>query len=167
MGDKAKSMSGAVRVRRSGGFELPCGGDRALPYFSPEGEREWVTGWDPKPVFPEAIEFRRDTVFIEGPAGKEAIWTIVDADFAKRRAEYVRVAADSHAAHIVVQIEELARERSRVLVSYVVTAFGEDKSILEGFSELGYAQKMHEWRRRIETCLESRQSILTEADGIR
>ena len=147
----------AQQVRRSGSFELPCGADTAFPFFSPEGEREWVKGWNPTPVFPGTIEFSRDTVFREGPPGDEAVWTVVDVDRKTQRAEYVRDAPRSHTARIVVQIEALGAERARVTVTYTITAFGEDMATLvEAFSEEAYAAKLVAWREQISACLKNR-----------
>jgi len=148
------AQGSAHQVSRTGSFELPCTADTAFPLFSPEGERDWVKGWAPTPVFPDRIEFAPDTVFREGKAGEEAVWTIVDADWQTHRAEYVRVAPNSHTAHIVVKIEPLAGECSKVVVSYSVTAFGEDAaSFLAAFSEAAYAEKMRNWQQQIVACL--------------
>jgi hypothetical protein len=148
-------LKSARQVSRSGSFELPCSAELAFPLFSPEGERDWVTGWDPRPVFPEKIAFERNTVFREGKGDNDAIWMIVDADWKTHRAEYVRVASASHAARIVVKVEAQGTERSNVKVSYTVTAFGANaESLLDAFSEEAYAAKMREWQKRFEALLE-------------
>jgi hypothetical protein len=148
----------AQQVTRTGGFDLPCSPGEAFPLFSPEGERSWVKGWDPRPVFPDKIAFARDTVFREGEGGEEAIWTIVDVDRQRHRAEYIRVAPASHSAHIVVQIEPLSAHESRVLVSYAVTTFGEaSDALLANFSEEAYAEKMRRWQRQISACVSNRR----------
>lgn len=148
------------QVSRTGGFDLPCSADAALPFFTPEGEREWVNGWNPQPVFPDKIEFKRDTVFRQGSGDEEAVWTILDADPQLHRAEYVRVAPRSHTAHIIVKVEPLAGERSHVIVSYTVTVFGAHSAqILSEFSESAYAEKMQNWQRWISTALKNRRSI--------
>lgn len=140
----------ARQVSCTGSFELPCNAQVAFPLFSPEGERGWVTGWDPRPVFPEKIAFERDTVFREGKGDNDAIWMIIDADWKDYRAEYVRVAPASHTAHVVVKVTALEAERTTVTVSYTVTAFGANAGImLEAFSEEAYAAKMHDWEKRI------------------
>jgi hypothetical protein len=147
----------ARQVSRSGSFDLPCSADTAFPLFSPEGERKWVKGWDPQPVFPETIIFGRDTVFREGQAGEEAVWTILDADWRTHRAEYVRLAPGSHAAHIIVKIEPFGAERSHVVVSYTITAFGEHAAVvLEAFSETAYTARMGNWQQQISAYLEKR-----------
>jgi hypothetical protein len=53
----------AQQVSRTGSFDLPYAADALFPLFSPEGEREWIKDWNPRPVFPDSIAFRRDTVF--------------------------------------------------------------------------------------------------------
>ena len=157
--DVAFPQGSAQQVSRSGSFDLPCSADTAFPLFSPEGEREWVKGWDPRPVFPNRIVFGRDTVFREGNADEEAVWTIIDANLQTHRAEYVRLAPASHAAHIVVQAEPVGPERSHVVVSYTVTAFGEHAAtLLEAFSEKAYEAKMRNWREQISAYLENRKS---------
>ena len=147
----------AQQVVRSGEFDLACGADEAFPFFSPEGERSWVTGWNPQPVFPDTITFCRDTVFRQGEGDEEAIWTIVDVDSESHRAEYVRVSPASHSAHIVVEVHPLTPENSCVIVTYAVTVFGErSASLLEAFSESAYAEKMRNWQRQISARLERR-----------
>jgi len=154
------SQSTAQQVSRTGNFDLPCSADTAFPLFSPEGERGWVKGWAPTPVFPDKVEFARDTVFREGSAGEEAVWTILDADGQAHRTEYVRLVPHSHTAHIIVKVEALGAERSRVAVSYTVTAFGEHAaSLVQAFSEEAYAAKMRDWQKQISAYLEGRKRI--------
>jgi hypothetical protein len=151
------TIARAQQVRRSGNFDLACDADTAFPFFSPEGERDWVGGWDPKPVFPDQIEFDRDTVFREGAL--EALWTIVDVNWPTHRAEYLRLAPGSHSAHIIVQVESSEAGRSLVTVSYAVTAFGDDQArLLQTFSEDAYAAKMCDWKKRISDCLADRKT---------
>jgi hypothetical protein len=154
----ALPTANAQQVSRQGSFDLPCSADTAFPLFSPEGEREWIQTWNPQPVFPERIEFCRDTVFREGGGHEEAIWTIVDADWNAHRAEYVRVAPASHAAHIIVNLLELRPGWCRVSIRYTVTAFaGHTSKLLEPFSEAAYADKMRHWQRQIGAYLAERK----------
>jgi hypothetical protein len=154
----------AQQVRRIGSFELPCNAEVAFPLFSPEGERHWVTDWDPRPVFPTKIEFVRDAVFRQGQGDDDAVWTIVQVDWRTHHAEYVRVAPDSHTAHIVVTVEALEAGRSNVVVSYTVTAFGASlEHLLKSFSEKSYAEKMLDWQRWIGAFLQRHKGALPEA----
>jgi hypothetical protein len=145
----------AQQVLRSGEFDLACSADEAFPLFSPEGERCWVAGWNPQPVFPERIAFARDTVFRQGEGDEQAIWTIVDLDPVSHRAEYVRVASASHTAHIVVKIDPVNQTKSHVTVTYAITVFGTSgsSSLLDQFSKSSYAEKMRSWQRQISQCM--------------
>lgn len=152
-------VQSAQQVHRRGEFDLDCGADIAFPLFSPEGEREWIKEWNPRPVFPEEIEFRSDTVFRQGEDVEEAVWTIIGVDWRTHRAEYVRAAAASHAAHIVVKVDALAPARCRVAVDYKVTAWGEHApALLNAFSASAYETKMKKWQRMIGECLKQRDA---------
>jgi hypothetical protein len=152
----------AQQAIRTGGFDLPCDADTAFPLFSPEGEREWAPGWNPIAVYPETIAFTTNTVFRLGQGPEESVWTILQADSQIHIADYVRVAPASHIARIRVNVEPVSPNRSHVIVSYAVTAFGENAStVLEPFSESGYAQRMRDWQRQISECLEMRNRTAT------
>lgn len=154
----ANAQPTAQQVTRTGHFELPCSADTAFPLFGPEGERVWVPGWDPRPVYPAEIKLARDTVFREGSGSDEAMWTIVAADAVTHRVEYVRLSPQSHTGHIVVRIEPLGPERSRVFVSYTVTAFGNDApELVAAFSPEAYAAKMRHWQEWISRYLTNRK----------
>jgi hypothetical protein len=145
------------QVHRTGDFHLDCDAETAFPLFSPEGERDWVSDWDPKPVFPDQVAFARDTVFRAGKGTHEALWAIVDVDWQIHRAEYVRLAPASHSAHIIVEVEAAGSSRCHVVVTYVITTFGEDQThMLDSFSEAAYAARMREWKQRITASLASR-----------
>ncbi len=151
------ALERARQVQCVGSFDLECDAETAFPFFSPEGEREWVSGWDPKPLFPEQIVFDRDTVFREG--APEAIWTIVDVDWRAHRVEYVRFVPASHSAHIIVKVEATDWCRCQVTVSYTVTAFGENAAtLLDAFSKPAYAAKMQDWKRRTIAVLANHKS---------
>lgn len=159
MADIEISARTARRVARVGGFDIPCDAKTGFPLFSPEGEREWIKEWNPRPICPDKISFQQDTVFRQGEGDDEAIWTIVDADWKTHRAEYVRVAPASHTAHIVVNVADSGPGRSKVVVSYAITAFGPQADfLLESFSEAAYAAKMRNWERQISECLAARST---------
>lgn len=144
----------ARQITRSGGFDLPCSADSAFPLFSAEGERLWIKEWNPSPIFPDTIEFRRDTLFSQGEGIERATWWTVDVDWDRHRAEYVRVAQESHAAHIVVKVEANGPLHCYVNVEYTVTSLTEDgERALQSFAEDAYAIKMRNWQRQIAEYL--------------
>jgi hypothetical protein len=70
------------------------------------------------------------------------------------------VAPASHSAHIVVEVQPLTSENSRVIVTYAITIFGKGSAtLLEAFSESAYAEKMRNWQRQISAHLDSREAF--------
>lgn len=144
----------AQQISRSGGFELPCSADAAFPLFSAEGERLWIKEWNPRPIFPDTIEFRRDTLFSQGEGIELATWWTVDVDWNRHRAEYVRVAPESHAAHIIVKVDANGPHRCYINLDYTVTSLTEQgEAALHSFAEGAYATKMRNWQRQISDYL--------------
>jgi len=146
----------AEQVTRSGGFELPCSAETAFPFFSPEGERRWVDGWDPQPVFPAArdVAFATNAVFRLEMGGERSVWVVLNVDRSSRVAEYVYVVADSRVARVRVEVAEAGAQRSAVAVSYTITALSEaGKDFVRQFTEEAYAEKMRDWQRRVTEAL--------------
>lgn len=146
----------AEQVTRSGGFDLACDANTAFPFFSPEGERGWVDGWDPQPVFPAAAEvaFASNAVFRLEMGGERSVWVVLDVDHQTHVAEYVYVVEGSRVPRVRVEVTAVAEQRCRVAVSYTITALSEaGNEYVRAFTEEAYAQKMLDWQRRVSAVL--------------
>ena len=146
----------ARQVVRRGGFVLACEASRALPFFTPEGERCWVDGWDPRPAFPgaTAVEFTTGSVFRLEHEGERSLWTVVEAAPQLGLADYVYVVEGSRLVRVRVEVSAAGPASSQIAVTYSVTSLSEDGDrFLDGFTQEVYAAKMQDWRRRIEACL--------------
>ena len=71
-------------------FELEASADQAFPFFSHEGERPWVPGWDPKPVYPaqSTVAWQADAVFLIEGTTERMVWTVLNVDQKQHIAEY-------------------------------------------------------------------------------
>lgn len=146
------AQSKSSQIIREGTFELGMGADTSFPYFTPEGERAWVPGWNPKPVFPSGptVVFAPDSVFvIEG--GEYLVWNILSADAKKRTADYIYFVAESRVERTVVHVEAIDSQHCRVHVRFVVTALSDAgrKSIEQRFAQETFAKWMDEWKQRV------------------
>ena len=66
--------------------------ERALRYFTPEGERAWAPGWDPAyPAAPED-DTAVGTVFVTHDHGHDTLWVVVARS--ERSMGYARVSPD-------------------------------------------------------------------------
>ena len=154
--DSSQDQNADMQVIREGSFELNTNADQALQFFTPEGERAWVNGWDPKPVYPaqKGVAFQTDAVFRLSGAGDESIWTILEANVKEHIAEYVYVVEGERVSRVRVQIEPLTESRCTVHVRYVHTAISEKGlHFIAAVTEAAYAQKMRDWQRMVSAAI--------------
>jgi hypothetical protein len=125
--------------------------ERALWYFTPEGERAWAPGWDP--AYPAAPEdgTALGTVFVTYDHGHDTVWVVVDRS--ERSMGYARVSPDVQAGTVKVQC--LADgPATRAEIAYDLTALRPAaQAALQRFAD-GYDNFLKEWERLIATALE-------------
>ena len=152
----SREKQATEQVVREGSFELDTSADKALLFFTPEGERAWVKGWDPKPVYPPqaGVAFKTNAVFRVDQDEERSLWTIVDADLQEHIAEYIYVVEGERLSRVRVEIQPLGEKHCRVRVRYVHTATSE-KGLLfvASVTEETYAQKMRDWQRMVSAAI--------------
>ena len=144
------------QVVREGSFELDTSADKALPFFTPDGERIWVKGWDPKPLYPPqaGVAFTANAVFRVDQDEERSLWTIVEADLERHIAEYIYVVEGERLSRVRVQIQPLGGKHCRVRVRYVHTATSEKgMQFVASVTEESYAQKMRDWQRLVSAAI--------------
>ncbi len=104
--DRGSEVTEVKRVV-SGKFELPVSAAEAIHFFTPEGERAWVPGWNP--VYPagEASELP-GTVFTTDAHGVETIWVVQKINRNDYSSAYSRVTPGHYAGTVKVQCEDQA-----------------------------------------------------------
>ena len=151
-----ESKMTAEQVIREGSFELDASADKALLAFTPEGERIWVKGWNPKPVYPPqgSVMFKANSVF-RVDQEEHSLWTIVEADSRKHVAEYIYVVEGERLSRVRVQIESLSERHCRVHVHYVHTAISEKGvRFVASVTEESYAKKMQDWQHMVSAAIQ-------------
>ena len=145
VGEKGRS------ARCTGSFEVPLEPAFAIGLFTPEGERDWVDGWDPIYPDPNADPDAPGTVFLTAAHGGEPVrWMIVAATASERA--YARFDPRGLAALVEVSCTAAAGG-TRVDVIYTQTALGEGAlGELESFAT-GYDAYMESWREAVEAAL--------------
>jgi hypothetical protein len=97
--------------------ELPC--EQAMALFTPDGERRWAEGWDPRYPDPGRRE-GPGAVFITEHGSHHTTWVMVD-----HRRESVRYARVTHgvtAGTVAVDVLRSAEQATVVHVTYDLTA---------------------------------------------
>lgn len=129
----------------SGRFELGVSAEEAIGFFTPEGEREWVPGWNP--VYPGGERSESPgTVFTTDAHGVDTIWLIQVIDREGCSAKYVRVTPGHLAGTVQVDCADREGEGCSVSVTYDLSLLpGSDASALDAYSDQSFEAMMNHW----------------------
>jgi len=118
----------------------------ALALFTPAGERAWAPGWDPAFPAPQRTE-GRGAVFVTAHGEETTTWVMVDQDECEVR--YARFTLGATAGTVAVAVLDAEPTRTRLRVSYDLTALGPDGTRwLETFAE-GFNDYIAHWEAAI------------------
>jgi MOSC domain-containing protein YiiM len=81
-------------IRRTGTIDVACAPADAFVYFTPDGERRWVPGFDPEYLHPFPGEQRSGAIFTTTHGGENTLWMILRFSPDEGVAEYARVTPD-------------------------------------------------------------------------
>ena len=113
-----------MRRTVSGEFDLAVSAAEAIGFFTPEGERGWVPGWNP--VYPSGESSETPgTVFTTDAGGVDTIWVVMNIDRDGCSSAYSRVTPGHHAGTVQVQCQDRPEGGCVVTVTY-------DMSLLPG-----------------------------------
>ena len=136
-------------ISRTKAFEIALPIAELFPLFSPEGEKNWVPGWDYKNVM-GATELSEDYVFLtrtHDHGTTDAIWIVKKYEPQSHFVQFYKIEPADKIGVVTVECTELEAERTRVQVTYkymALSATGE--TFLSEFSESAYEQFIHEWQ---------------------
>lgn len=134
-----------ARATCSGHLDVALPPEQAFPLFTPEGERSWVEGWDPRYAAGGRPDPEPGLVFFTAKAEGEALWMVTRYDPRERRASYVCVVPGHRAVLIDVAVLEGPDQGSRVQVTYDMTSLAADAdAFVRAFAD-GYGAFLGEW----------------------
>jgi hypothetical protein len=93
-----------------------------IPLFTPEGERSWADGWDPRYPEPQRRE-KPGAVFLTRHGDEETAWVVVDQS--ADRVRYARVTPDVSAGTVEVSVLATEQSHTRLRVDYDLTALSD------------------------------------------
>jgi hypothetical protein len=158
LGAVLATNSAEVKLPRSvqhGEFDLAISAKQAFPLFSPEGERPWAAGWDPKPVFPaeEAVRWQRNAVFTTDHNNEHLTWWILDVDRATRTADYLNV-GNGRISRITVHVQSIDESHCHVDVTYILSATEASASeLVQRANSEQMRHRMIHWKQAIEEAI--------------
>jgi hypothetical protein len=136
-------MTGVPR-RLIGRIQVGLPTDEAFRLFTPRGEQDWVTGWEPRFPAPAPDDTQPGTVFETNDHGQTTIWLVLDRQWGKR-ISYARVTPGDQAGTVTIVVSPTGRH-SEVEVTYELTALtGAASSRLREFAD-NYAAYLRSWQ---------------------
>lgn len=141
-------MAACRRVSLSGVVPVPLPPEEAFRLFTPEGERAWAHGWEPRYPAGGGEKAEVGTVFLTD----DTIWTVLRHE-PGREIEYSRVTPGERAGRVTVRCEADGPGSTLATVTYDLTALSEDaNAAVETFAD-GYQAYLEHWRAAIEHAL--------------
>jgi hypothetical protein len=146
-------MTGTHR-RLTGRIQLNLPPHEAFRLFTPRGEQDWVSGWQPRFPAPAADDTEPGTVFETDAHGQRTIWLVLDRQWGKR-ISYARITPDDNAGIVTIVINS-ASGHSEVQVTYELTALiGATGRTVREFAD-AYPTYLRSWQDAITAWLRSR-----------
>jgi hypothetical protein len=137
-------------IECSGRVRVALSPDAAIHYFTPEGERDWVPGWDPTYPAGAAGPLAPGLIFETVADGRRTTWVVTHS--AAREMAYGRVLPGDHAGTIAVRCEADG-DGTVAHVTYRLTALApEGGRRLTEFEE-AYPRFMALWEEMIEAAV--------------
>jgi len=144
-----------MHVNRTGSIRIPAARDRVFPFFTAEGERAWVPGWDPQYLHPSHPSNEAGTVFRTNHGGEETLWLVIRYEPSEGIATYGRFTPGSRLGTVHVECVEESSSETRVTVTYELTAVSEaGAKVLQAMTVDAYRAMLDEWRDSIVPKLE-------------
>ena len=137
----------------SGQFELSVPARQAIGFFTPEGEKEWVPGWDPAYPGGEPSE-TPGTVFTTDVGDVHTIWLVQTIDRSGCTAAYSRVTPGHHAGTVRVNCIDSPEGGCVVAVTYDMSLLPEsDPTGLDAYDDASFKAMMSEWAEGVANTL--------------
>lgn len=130
-------------------FVLPVSVEQLFPLFSPEGEKQWVPGWEYNNIM-GTTELTEDYVFLtqtHDHAASEAIWLIKRYDPESYFIQFYKIEPDNKIGVISVDCTPLATDETEVEVAYKYIALSKrGETFVAEFTRRAYESFIAEWR---------------------
>jgi MOSC domain-containing protein YiiM len=156
VGEEDPPAAGPPRlsVRRSGTLRVAAPPDKAFPFFTPDGERLYVPGFDPQYLHPLTGEQGVGAIFTTDHNDEDTLWMVLRFSASERRADYARVTPGSRWGTVAVALEPVGGSSTQVTITYEMTSTseaGDEK--LTAFTEDAFAATLAEWEAQVNRLL--------------
>jgi hypothetical protein len=125
----------------------------AFRYFTPDGERLWVPGWEPEYLHPLDGALGEGLTFRTRHGGEETLW-MVSRCADPYEVDYVRVTPRSRIGIVSVRLTAVGAAGSDVAVAYRLTALSPSAgATLDAFAA-AFPEYLSSWERSINALID-------------
>ncbi len=142
----------SVHVEISGTIRIAAPPAAAFRFFTPDGERAYVAGWEPEYLHPADGTLREGLTFRTRHGGEETLW-LVSHLAEPRAADYVRVTPGSRIGVVSVRLDPAAGSASDVTVTYRLTSLAPAGDAVVGEFARTFPEFLAGWERSINGLL--------------
>lgn len=143
-------------IRLVGNIKLNGPVDLIFQLFSPEGERQWVPGWNPEPIHPARAALEKGFIFRTKEEKGDAIWIVTHFDSVRHEVEYYRIELQRYVAQIKVQCIQASESITDASIIYEFSGLSKDgNQEIARMTQASYDQKMERWTGWINNSLET------------
>jgi hypothetical protein len=125
----------------------------AFRFFTPEGERLWVPGWDPEYLHPPDGRLAEGLAFRTLHGGEMTFWLVTRCDRAAGALEYVRLTPDSRMGTVSVTLSAVGERATEATVTYRLTSISPAGDRTLAAFEADFPGMLAEWETRIGYAL--------------
>ena len=151
--DRLKPLSTANHIEMSGRVRVAAPVAKALMFFTPEGERRWVPGWQPEYLHPRDGALDIGLAFRTHHHGELTLWLVSRCDRAAGTIEYVRLTPDSRMGTVSIRCVATDAGDTETTVTYRLTALSAaGEATLNAFAG-GFESMLASWEASIAACL--------------
>lgn len=122
--------------------------------LTPEGEREWVPGWDPQ--YLGSPELREGLIFSTAADGKLTVWVVNEVDHERCRASYHRFTPSLKSGLVEVRCDSNSRGGTELTVSYSMVGLSEAGNREIQASSAAFENYIDGWSVAISNALEKK-----------
>ncbi|HET9064945.1 MAG TPA: hypothetical protein VFN22_03890 [Gemmatimonadales bacterium] len=142
----------ALHIDHAATMLLPMPLEEAMECFTPEGERDWVPGWDPEYLH-RSEDDGIDTAFRTTHDGEETLWMVLEMDLEDGSAGYARVTPGSRMGTVMIDGEAIDETSCWITVMYEMTALSPaGNAVLKAMTPDAYKTMIGKWERRIKAA---------------
>jgi hypothetical protein len=144
-------------VELTGRVRVPAPVAQAFPFFTPEGERTWVPGWEPEYLHPPDGALVEGLTFRTRHLGDDAIlWLVSRCDAARGEIEYVRVTPQSRMGTVTVRCRAVSASATDATITYRLTALSPSGDAALDVFAVEFDAMLASWERAIADLLTAR-----------